>query len=149
MKKRLQNRLVTIFLKQSVSDKNMYILKTGTTSEQYFQEQSRHLKFCESAFWILNELQFQIHQCITGVSAVSQSHQKRHAVENVIHLLSLLVFPHQTSYPNIMKNILSSQNIFQNFQNGNVLECRTGKMLGCFNPILGQIWTNPAIGLHF
>jgi len=23
------------------------------------------------------------------------------------------------------------------------------KMLGCFNPILGQIWTNPAIGLHF
>jgi len=22
-------------------------------------------------------------------------------------------------------------------------------MLGCFNPILGQIWTNPAIGLHF
>jgi len=25
----------------------------------------------------------------------------------------------------------------------------TLKMLGCFNPILGQIWTNPAIGLHF
>jgi len=23
------------------------------------------------------------------------------------------------------------------------------KMLGCFNPILGQIWTNLAIGLHF
>jgi len=23
------------------------------------------------------------------------------------------------------------------------------KMLGCFNPILGQIWTIPAIGLHF
>jgi len=23
------------------------------------------------------------------------------------------------------------------------------KMLGCFNPILGRIWTNPAIGLHF
>jgi len=23
------------------------------------------------------------------------------------------------------------------------------KMLGCFNPILGQIWTNPAIGLDF
>jgi len=23
------------------------------------------------------------------------------------------------------------------------------KMLGCFNPILGQKWTNPAIGLHF
>jgi len=22
-------------------------------------------------------------------------------------------------------------------------------MLNCFNPILGQIWTNPAIGLHF
>jgi len=22
-------------------------------------------------------------------------------------------------------------------------------MLGCFNPILGKIWTNPAIGLHF
>jgi len=22
-------------------------------------------------------------------------------------------------------------------------------MLGCFNPILGQIWTNPAIGLNF
>jgi len=22
-------------------------------------------------------------------------------------------------------------------------------MLGCFNPALGQIWTNPAIGLHF
>jgi len=21
--------------------------------------------------------------------------------------------------------------------------------LGCFNPILSQIWTNPAIGLHF
>jgi len=21
-------------------------------------------------------------------------------------------------------------------------------MLGCFNPTLGQIWTNPAIGLH-
>jgi len=21
------------------------------------------------------------------------------------------------------------------------------KMLGCFNPTLGQIWTNPAIGL--
>jgi len=21
--------------------------------------------------------------------------------------------------------------------------------MGCFNPILGQIWTNPAIGLHF
>jgi len=21
------------------------------------------------------------------------------------------------------------------------------KMLGCFNPILGKIWTNPAIGL--
>jgi len=20
---------------------------------------------------------------------------------------------------------------------------------GCFNPILGQIWTNPAIGLHY
>jgi len=25
----------------------------------------------------------------------------------------------------------------------------TLKMLGYFNPILGQIWTNPAIGLHF
>jgi len=25
----------------------------------------------------------------------------------------------------------------------------TLKMLGCFNPTLGQIWTNPAIGLHF
>jgi len=24
----------------------------------------------------------------------------------------------------------------------------TLKMLGCFNPILGKIWTNPAIGLH-
>jgi len=23
------------------------------------------------------------------------------------------------------------------------------QMLGYFNPILGQIWTNPAIGLHF
>jgi len=23
------------------------------------------------------------------------------------------------------------------------------KTLGCFNPILGQIWTNPAIELHF
>jgi len=23
------------------------------------------------------------------------------------------------------------------------------KMLGCFNPILGQIWANPAIGLNF
>jgi len=23
------------------------------------------------------------------------------------------------------------------------------KMLGCFNPTLGQIWTNPAIGLNF
>jgi len=22
-------------------------------------------------------------------------------------------------------------------------------MLGCFNPTLGQIWTNPAVGLHF
>jgi len=22
-------------------------------------------------------------------------------------------------------------------------------MLGCFNPIWGKIWTNPAIGLHF
>jgi len=22
-------------------------------------------------------------------------------------------------------------------------------MLGCFNPTLGQIWTNPAIGLKF
>jgi len=22
-------------------------------------------------------------------------------------------------------------------------------MLGCFNPTLDQIWTNPAIGLHF
>jgi len=22
-------------------------------------------------------------------------------------------------------------------------------MLGCFNPSLGQIWTNPAIGLKF
>jgi len=22
-------------------------------------------------------------------------------------------------------------------------------MLGCFNPILGKIWINPAIGLHF
>jgi len=21
------------------------------------------------------------------------------------------------------------------------------KMLGCFNPILGQIWTNPSVGL--
>jgi len=25
----------------------------------------------------------------------------------------------------------------------------TLKMLGCFNPTLGQIWTNPAIVLHF
>jgi len=25
----------------------------------------------------------------------------------------------------------------------------TLKMLGYFNPILGQIWTNPATGLHF
>jgi len=25
----------------------------------------------------------------------------------------------------------------------------TLKMLGRFNPTLGQIWTNPAIGLHF
>jgi len=25
----------------------------------------------------------------------------------------------------------------------------TQKMLGCFNPNLGQIWTNPAIGLNF
>jgi len=25
----------------------------------------------------------------------------------------------------------------------------TLKMLGCFNPILGKIWTNPTIGLHF
>jgi len=23
------------------------------------------------------------------------------------------------------------------------------KILGCFNPTLGQTWTNPAIGLHF
>jgi len=23
------------------------------------------------------------------------------------------------------------------------------KMLGCFNPILGKIWKNPAIRLHF
>ncbi len=23
------------------------------------------------------------------------------------------------------------------------------KMLGCFNPTLVQIWTNPAVGLHF
>jgi len=23
------------------------------------------------------------------------------------------------------------------------------KMSGCFNPILGKTWTNPAIGLHF
>jgi len=23
------------------------------------------------------------------------------------------------------------------------------KLLGCFNPTLGQIWTNPAIGLIF
>jgi len=23
------------------------------------------------------------------------------------------------------------------------------KRLGCFNPILGKIWTNPAIGPHF
>jgi len=22
------------------------------------------------------------------------------------------------------------------------------KMLGCFNPVLGQIWTNPAVGLN-
>jgi len=22
-------------------------------------------------------------------------------------------------------------------------------MLGCFNPTLGQIWTNPAVGLNF
>jgi len=22
-------------------------------------------------------------------------------------------------------------------------------MLGCFNPTLGQIWTNPGTGLHF
>jgi len=22
-------------------------------------------------------------------------------------------------------------------------------MQGCFNPTLGQIWTNPTIGLHF
>jgi len=26
---------------------------------------------------------------------------------------------------------------------------RALKMLVCFNPNLGQIWTNPAIGLHF
>jgi len=26
---------------------------------------------------------------------------------------------------------------------------RFKKMLGCFNPILGQIWTTPAIWLHF
>ncbi len=25
----------------------------------------------------------------------------------------------------------------------------TLKMLGCFNPTLGQIWTNPAVGLNF
>jgi len=25
----------------------------------------------------------------------------------------------------------------------------TLKMLGCFDPTLGQIWTNPAIGLNF
>jgi len=27
--------------------------------------------------------------------------------------------------------------------------CTLWKMLGCFNPILGKIWTNPAIGFHF
>jgi len=25
----------------------------------------------------------------------------------------------------------------------------TVKLLGCLNPTLGQIWTNPAIGLNF
>jgi len=29
------------------------------------------------------------------------------------------------------------------------MQNNTLKMLGCFNPILGQIWTNPAIRLHF
>jgi len=30
-----------------------------------------------------------------------------------------------------------------------IIKLHSKKMLGCFNPILGQIWTNPAIGLHF
>jgi len=29
------------------------------------------------------------------------------------------------------------------------LNFHTLKIAGSFNPILGQIWTNPAIGLHF
>jgi len=28
-------------------------------------------------------------------------------------------------------------------------EFLAGEWLGCFNPTLGQIWTNPAIGFHF
>jgi len=30
-----------------------------------------------------------------------------------------------------------------------IFDLFTLKMLGCFNPILGQIWTNPAIWSHF
>lgn len=25
-------------------------------------------------------------------------------------------------------------------------KCAVGNMMGCFNPVLGQIWTNPTIG---
>jgi len=31
----------------------------------------------------------------------------------------------------------------------NAYSLKKKKMLGCFNPILGQISTNPAIGVHF
>jgi len=30
-----------------------------------------------------------------------------------------------------------------------LLQVHSKKLLGCFNPSLGQIWTNPATGLNF
>jgi len=48
---------------------------------------------------------------------------------------------------------LTAWNTYNNIKNIRMIEeniiTYTLKMLGCFNPILGQIWTNPAIGLHF
>jgi len=43
------------------------------------------------------------------------------------------------------KNVILSQYLTQP-----LIETKhTLKILGCFNPILGQKWTNPTIGIHF
>jgi len=48
-----------------------------------------------------------------------------------------------------VKNVIKKCTVGFKFEITHSKKMLGKKMLGCFNPTLGQIWTNPAVGLNF